>query len=588
MKLETNLITWDFELLDTGDGQRLERWGRVILSRPDPQILWPKSLPNKEWEKSFQKEAKSILYETKYENESAILHSKSSENAVVFQKVEIKTEKDFEISLTLKSSQKLSGLVFGKQENGKQYEFLFNPANQFMIRSTELGKVIDIYKSIEPSKALVFDEWNTLTIRKVNQNYYFFINKTLVYQMNWKSFFGNNVGIFLPAFSEISLKELQIYSLSHSSNSQEYALPLLISEIKPSRNLETKDNRAPEIRILTPSVTRDLMITEIEKEIYIKGKATDENGIYMVSINGFEAKVAENGDFSLNLPLAIGKNSIEVKAIDIYKNEASYTFFIQREQIGTTSIPIKQNAISNLENLGKYHALIIAVADYQDNGITDLDKPIQDAEQLYQILNTNYTIEKENITFLKNPKRSEITKELDRLLELLTKEDNLLVFYAGHGYWDEKLKQGYWFPADAQHDNRGTWLANGDIKDYMKGIATQHTLLITDACFSGSIFKTRNAFSTMQAATTELYKLPSRKAMTSGAMKAVPDNSVFIEYLVKRLKENTDKYLSAEQLFISFKTAVINNSSNNQVPQFGIIGESGDEGGDFIFVKRGH
>ena len=52
MKLETNPTPWDFELLDTGEGQRLERWGRVILSRPDPQILWPKSLPNKEWEKA--------------------------------------------------------------------------------------------------------------------------------------------------------------------------------------------------------------------------------------------------------------------------------------------------------------------------------------------------------------------------------------------------------------------------------------------------------------------------------------------------------------------------------------------------------
>jgi len=84
----------------------------------------------------------------------------------------------------------------------------------------------------------------------------------------------------------------------------------------------------------------------------------------------------------------------------------------------------------------------------------------------------------------------------------------------------------------------------------------------------------------------ELYKLPSRKAMTSGAMKEVPDKSVFIEYLVKRLDQNTDKFLPAEQLFSSFKAAVINNSPNGQVPQFGEIRETGDEGGDFIFIKK--
>lgn len=33
----------DYELLDTGDGEKLERWGGYILRRPDPQIIWPKS-----------------------------------------------------------------------------------------------------------------------------------------------------------------------------------------------------------------------------------------------------------------------------------------------------------------------------------------------------------------------------------------------------------------------------------------------------------------------------------------------------------------------------------------------------------------
>ena len=32
----------DYEVLDTGDGEKLERWGEVILRRPDPQTIWPK------------------------------------------------------------------------------------------------------------------------------------------------------------------------------------------------------------------------------------------------------------------------------------------------------------------------------------------------------------------------------------------------------------------------------------------------------------------------------------------------------------------------------------------------------------------
>ncbi|MBL7113807.1 MAG: hypothetical protein ISS19_17850 [Bacteroidales bacterium] len=53
---------------------------------------------------------------------------------------------------------------------------------------------------------------------------------------------------------------------------------------------------------------------------------------------------------------------------------------------------------------------------------------------------------------------------------------------------------------------------------------------------------------------------------------------------MKRLDENEEDYLSSETLFSSFKTAVMNNSPN--VPQFGTIQNVGDEGGDFIFIRR--
>lgn len=40
----------DYALIDSGDGEKLERYGNFVLSRPDPQALWPKSLSEKEWQ----------------------------------------------------------------------------------------------------------------------------------------------------------------------------------------------------------------------------------------------------------------------------------------------------------------------------------------------------------------------------------------------------------------------------------------------------------------------------------------------------------------------------------------------------------
>jgi len=235
---------------------------------------------------------------------------------------------------------------------------------------------------------------------------------------------------------------------------------------------------------------------------------------------------------------------------------------------------------------GQYHALLIGVSEYDHDSVNDLAQPEQDAEQLASILAENYTFERDNIVILKSPRRGEILDALDALTQRMGENDNLIIFYAGHGYWDAQTQQGYWLPADAQQERRRDWIPNGTIVDYINGIGSRHTLLISDACFSGGIFKTRSAFNGVSAALDQLYRMPSRKAMTSGTMTEVPDKSTFLEYLTKQLVNNRDPFLSSEQLFSTFRAAVINNSPTNQVPQFGEIRQAGDEGGDFIFVRR--
>lgn len=42
----------DYELLDSGAGRRLERFGKYILNRPDPEVMWQKNLPPEEWSKA--------------------------------------------------------------------------------------------------------------------------------------------------------------------------------------------------------------------------------------------------------------------------------------------------------------------------------------------------------------------------------------------------------------------------------------------------------------------------------------------------------------------------------------------------------
>jgi hypothetical protein len=233
---------------------------------------------------------------------------------------------------------------------------------------------------------------------------------------------------------------------------------------------------------------------------------------------------------------------------------------------------------------GKYFALIIGISNYDDPLINQLDKPIKDAELFYNTILSKYTFEKENVKLLRNATMAEMVDALDFYAKTVTSADNFLIFYAGHGVWDASSEIGFWLPSDARKSSKLAWFRNSTLRDYLREIKSKHTLLISDACFGGSIFKSRSAFNDATLAINKLYELPSRKAMTSGTLTEVPDQSAFLKYMIDRLQNNFEKYLSSEQLFGKFRMAVINNS--DVLPQFGVIQDVGDEGGDFIFILR--
>jgi hypothetical protein len=338
------------------------------------------------------------------------------------------------------------------------------------------------------------------------------------------------------------------------------------------------DTIPPLLNIISPDISRKDKVRCYLPEITIIGKITDnESGVYKTYINSEECKLADDGLFVRNIPLTTGDNKINIVAIDNKNNYLEKNLIIEHV--------LEQKAITTKLNiLGNYYALLIGVDEYEDVNLMDLDNPIRDAQNLYNVLTTVYSFNKENVMLLKNAKRADIIDALDILGEKLTKEDNLLIFYAGHGWWDKDANIGYWLPSDARISRKAEWFGNSRLCDYLKVIDSKHTLLIADACFGGAIFKARSVAMEAPKAIQMLYNLPSRKAMTSGTLTEVPDRSSFVKYLIERLSSNKDKYLSSEQLFSSFRIAVINNS--DVIPQYGEIRNVGDQGGDFIFIKK--
>jgi len=313
-------------------------------------------------------------------------------------------------------------------------------------------------------------------------------------------------------------------------------------------------------------------------KVIVKGYIKDQDGLDDAFINGKVVPLSSDGYFVANLDFKAGENELRISAKDKKGNHEYKTYFFEAEGSDTPG---------PLLSVGDYYALIIGVNDYQDARIIDLDKPIADAKLLKSALVDNYTFDPEKVMMLENATRREIIDALDNLRETVQEGiDNVLIFYAGHGYWDETNEIGYWIPSDARQNSTADWFRNSTLTDQIRSIRSKHTLLIADACFSGAIFKSRAAFIDADKATNLKYSLPSRKAMTSGTLTEVPDRSAFIKYLVKRLEDNSSKYFAANDLFFSMETAVINNSDSDVKPQYGTIQKVGDEGGDFIFIRR--
>lgn len=258
---------------------------------------------------------------------------------------------------------------------------------------------------------------------------------------------------------------------------------------------------------------------------------------------------------------------------------------------------IRNGSIFGSPDSSQYYALIICGQNYDDKKYSTLSWPIDYGTKLREVLIKNYKFDANNVMMILDPTRSQLFQVLDKLTS--DPPDNLLIFYTGHGSYDTKFDRGYWIPCDADHDNRGSWFANLNLKDYIANINTQHTLVIADACFAGTLAKLKgdkseseldkfNTAEELDGQQSELkiqsyFGYPTKKVMTSGSTESVPDQSSFVEVLIRTLKNSTIKHLPAAQLFKQIKKFPIGQTT----PLFNTVpGCISDDRGDFIFTRR--
>jgi hypothetical protein len=236
----------------------------------------------------------------------------------------------------------------------------------------------------------------------------------------------------------------------------------------------------------------------------------------------------------------------------------------------------------------KYYALIIGNNDYEK--LEDLDNAVNDAKDLEKVLREKYGFE---TTLLLNQKSDETEDAIIDFTQNREKNDNILIYYAGHGQLIKKQKRGYWLPTDSGPKQDSKWLSNNIIKDLIGSSDAKHILLIVDSCFSGSLMRGSGENKSVEKLTQnrlDLFKrLKTRLVITSGGNELVADgigtskNSVFAEPLIRTLKNNNNVIRSIE-LFQKVQYYVDNNAE--QHPNYSMIHGTGHDGGEFLFFPK--
>ncbi|MEZ4987356.1 MAG: SUMF1/EgtB/PvdO family nonheme iron enzyme [Saprospiraceae bacterium] len=237
--------------------------------------------------------------------------------------------------------------------------------------------------------------------------------------------------------------------------------------------------------------------------------------------------------------------------------------------------------------LGRSCFLGIAIDDY--TAMKPLNNAVRDMEAVRDILLSDYDLEPNSYRLLRNEEatRKNILRTLRELPRWVEPHDKLIIYYSGHGHVDE-FKDGFWVPVNGKLSEVDDFVSNVELRNILAKLPFRHILLISDACFSGSLF-VRGA-DRADAAANELEVRPSRWALCSGRHDQLVadgppgEHSPFAASILTELRHNTNDTLRIGTL--ADRVIELTRANYDQLPEGNPLQGVGHQGGQYVFRRR--
>ena len=245
-------------------------------------------------------------------------------------------------------------------------------------------------------------------------------------------------------------------------------------------------------------------------------------------------------------------------------------------------------------NYGRYYALMIGNGEYQYLG--DLNTSVADVARIGRVLEQQYGFE---VTTVTNGDDVSVLRALNQLNDVLEEEDNLFIYYAGHGNTRKSgaIEVGYWLPVNAEPPPNDTfWVPTEQVSGHLGRLKAKRIMVVADSAYAGLLadnpaFLLVSEPAQLRSKAYVDLRFPnrSRLLMTSGndfplPRTGVTGTSVFADALLATLSAN-DTVLTAPALFLDVLNA-LESRQPDLTPEFKAIKRAGDEVGDFFFVAR--
>ncbi len=329
----------------------------------------------------------------------------------------------------------------------------------------------------------------------------------------------------------------------------------------------------------------------------IVGRVVAPAGLVGFFVDEVEQAVDGEGLFRSKISITSAEREVVLAAVDRQGRRVERTLRVgvDRANKGRLDSQARTGAPgrSRASKFGNYHALVIGNGAYRF--LPKLDTAVADADAVAAILRDQYRFD---VTLVRNATRYDILSALNKMRAELTEDDNLLIYYAGHGELDKVNMRGQWLPVDAERDSNANWISNVAITDILNAMNARHVMVVSDSCYSGAL--TRSTLASLDAALSDkkrqvwletLAAKRSRTALTSGGLAPVLDSgggghSVFANAFLDILAQNHD-ILEGQRLYQEISARVTYAARNyqfEQLPQYAPIKFAGHEAGDFFLV----